>query len=100
MVTKKAWEGLSEADRAALLESSLEVERRLEKAIPEQDRRAIEAMVERGMTVTEGGGEAGRRIWENAAAEFESTMRGLIVPERFFDLAVRARDEFRREAKP
>lgn len=96
VVTKKAWQRLSDEDRAAISSSSREVEKRLQKAIPDQDRRAIEAMVERGMTVTESGGEGGREIWESAAAEFESTMRGLMVPEEHFDRALKARNAYRR----
>jgi TRAP-type C4-dicarboxylate transport system substrate-binding protein len=95
IVTKKAWNRLSSEDQKALLDASLEVEKRLRKAIPDQDRRAIEAMKERGMKVTDHGGEEGWRIWESAAAEFESTMRGLIVPKEYFDQAVKAREAYR-----
>jgi TRAP-type C4-dicarboxylate transport system substrate-binding protein len=95
IVTKKAWNRLSAEDQEALMRSSREVEKRLRKAIPDQDRRAIEAMKERGMKVTDHGGEAGWKIWESAASEFESTMRGLIVPEEYFDQAVKARDAYR-----
>ena len=52
IVTTKAWERMSEAERDALLSAGKALEARLRREVPGQDLKAIEEMKKRGLTVT------------------------------------------------
>jgi TRAP-type transport system periplasmic protein len=97
VISKKTWQELSPADQAAVRELARQMEQRLEKAIPAQDRQAVEEMQKRGLTVTKPKDAAQTKAWEEAAAQFATSMRGN-VPADVFDLARKLRDEKR--AKP
>ena len=95
VVSKKAWATISPADQAVLRELAQRMGDRLEQAIPEQDRKAVEEMSRRGLTVTKPKDAAQQKAWDDAAAEFASSMRSRIVPPEVFDAAKTARDAFR-----
>lgn len=93
VITKKAWNGFSEADRAKFREAASAMERRLEAEIPKQDRASIEEMKKRGLVVTAAEGAE----WKTIAQSFASTMRGDMVPADIYDIAVKERDAFRQK---
>ncbi len=93
VITSKAWKSIPEADRPKLLESAAGVEKRLEVDVPKQDADAVAVMVKQGLTVTKATGPE----WRTQVDNFANTMRGEMVPQDIFDLAVKARDEFRKQ---
>ena len=93
VITQRAWRGISEADRAAMLDSAKQLERRLLTAVPEQDGDAVEQMRARALTVVEV--DASGPAWQVLASSFAESMRGTMVPPDILDMATRARDAFR-----
>jgi TRAP-type transport system periplasmic protein len=95
VVTMKAWKPIPEADKQKLLAAGAGVEQRLRVDIPKQDEAAIAAMTKAGLTITHTTGPEWRIQLDNLA----KTMRGQQVPPDIFDLATKARDEFRKQQK-
>ncbi len=95
VITKKAWDAVPPSDRPKLLESAAGVERRLRVEVPKQDESAVAQMAARGLTVTKASGAE----WRTQADALGRTMRGEMVPPDVFDLATKAREEFRRQKK-
>jgi TRAP-type C4-dicarboxylate transport system substrate-binding protein len=93
IITKKAWNTIPAADRPKLLESAAGVEKRLQVDVPKQDQAAVADLVKRGVTVTKANGAE----WRTEADALAKTMRGEMVPPEIFDLALKARDEFRKK---
>lgn len=93
VITRKAWNAISEADRAKLMTAAEGVEKRLQVDVPKQDASAVAEMTKRGLTVTKATGPEWRTQLDNLAR----TMRGEMVPSDIFDAAVKARDEFRKQ---
>jgi len=93
VITSKAWKSIPEADRQKLLESAAGVEKRLQVDVPKQDADAVAAMIKQGLTVTKATGPE----WRTQIDSLAKTMRGEMVPQDIFDLAVKARDEFRKQ---
>jgi TRAP-type transport system periplasmic protein len=96
VVTAKAWKAIPEADQKTLLAAASGVEKRLQVEVPKQDEAAVAAMVKAGLTITKASGSEWRGQLDNLA----KTMRGEQVPPDIFDLASKARDEFRKTKKP
>jgi TRAP-type C4-dicarboxylate transport system substrate-binding protein len=94
VVTKKAWQGLSPEDQKIVRQLARQMEQRLQQAIPAQDQRAVEEMTRRGLTVTHPGPEQ-VKAWDQAAGQFATSMRQVMVPAEVFDEAAKARDAFR-----
>jgi TRAP-type C4-dicarboxylate transport system substrate-binding protein len=95
VITTKAWKAIPEADRKTLLAAAAAVEKRLQVDVPKLDTDAIAAMTKAGLTVTKATGPEWRVQLDNLA----KTMRGEQVPPDIFDLASKARDEFRKNNK-
>jgi TRAP-type transport system periplasmic protein len=93
IITKKAWNAIPAADRPKLLESAAGVEKRLQADVPKQDQAAVEDLMKRGVTVTKANGAE----WRAEADALAKTMRGEMVPQDIFDLATKARDEYRKK---
>jgi len=93
VVTRKAWNGIPEADRPKLLEAAGAVERRLQTEVPKQDAAAVAEMTKRGLTVTKASGPE----WQAQIDSLAKTMRGEMVPPDIFDLATKERDAFRKQ---
>ena len=93
IVTQRAWNRVSEADRVILLESAGQLEQRLLATVPDQDRDAVEQMKTRGLSVV--AVDVGTTEWQSVAGEFVESMRGTMVPSDILDMATRARDAFR-----
>lgn len=94
VISQRAWEEISEADRAVMRRSAGEVERRVARLIPKQDADSIAAMEARGLEVTRLSDEE-RAAWESAAEDFASAMRERLIPPEILDAALSARAEFR-----
>jgi TRAP-type C4-dicarboxylate transport system substrate-binding protein len=93
IVTRKTWNAIPAADRPKLLDSAAAAQKRLQEEVPRQDTAAIAAMKKNGLTVTEATGPE----WRQALDKLAKTMRGEMVPPDMFDLAVRARDAYRKQ---
>jgi TRAP-type transport system periplasmic protein len=95
LVTRRAWDAMSEGDRRALLEAAERAEERLHREVPKQDDAAVVEMERRGLTVTRVRGTAEAEAWRQAGEAFAAGMRGSMVPAEIYDLAVRERNAFR-----
>ena len=93
IITRKTWNEIPAADRPKLLESAAGVQKRLEENVPKQEAAAIAEMTRRGLVVNKASGPEWRKEVDGLAA----TMRGEMVPKDMFDLAVKARDEYRKQ---
>jgi TRAP-type C4-dicarboxylate transport system substrate-binding protein len=95
VVTTKTWKTVPDADKPKLLAAADGVDKRLRVDIPKQDQNAIDAMTKAGLTVTKATGPE----WGAQLDSLGKTMRGEMVPADIFDLASKARDEFRKNKK-
>ena len=93
IVTKKAWNAIPAADRPKILASALAVQKRLEQDVPKTEAAAIAEMQRRGLVVSKASGPDWRKEVDGLAA----TMRGEMVPKDMFDLALKARDAYRKQ---
>ena len=93
VVTKKAWNAVPAADKLKLLASAAGVQKRLQDEVPKQETAAIAEMKRRGLVVTEASGPE----WRKEADSLAATMRGEMVPKDIFDLALKARDAYRKQ---
>lgn len=93
VISTRMWNRIGEGDRERLSASALAMQRRLEQQIPAQDRTAIAEMKERGLEVTS---TTDAEQWRATARQFADSMRGSRVPAEVFDMAVEARDAYRR----
>lgn len=94
VITRKAWDRLSEEDRKSILEVCAETEAALAVAVPKQEREAIAEMSKRGLTVVEPAGAGAP--WQALADRFAQQMQAdEVVPKEIFERAQRLRREFR-----
>jgi TRAP-type C4-dicarboxylate transport system substrate-binding protein len=93
VITTKAWKTIPEADKPKLIAAANGVEQRLRIEVPKLDASAVEQMTKRGLTVTKPVGPE----WRTQLEALAKTMRGESVPPEIFDLALKARDEFRKQ---
>ena len=94
VITERAWKRLSPKDQQALKAGARRTEKRLMAEIPDQDRRAVEQMKQRGMTVIEVT-PAQEAEWRKTAEQFiDLKMENLEVKE-LLELARKERDAFR-----
>lgn len=94
VITKQAWNKLSEADRQAVLASCVKVEKKLEADVPLQDQISVSEMKKRGLKTSPGD----RAAWQKEADQFAGQMRGSLVPADAMDMARAERDAFRQRA--
>jgi TRAP-type transport system periplasmic protein len=92
VITRKAWNAIPAADRPKLLAAAAAVQQRLQDEVPKQDAAAIAAMKKSGLNVIPATGPE----WRQALDVLAKTMRGEMVPPDMFDLAVKARDAYRK----
>jgi TRAP-type C4-dicarboxylate transport system substrate-binding protein len=93
VINARSWKAIPDADKPKLLEAAAGVESRLREAVPKLDENAVAMMTKNGLTVTTAVGPE----WKTQLDNLAKTMRGEMVPNDIFDLAVKARDEFRRQ---
>ncbi len=97
VIAKTAWEKIAPADREKLRAVASEVERDLEREVPEQDRGAIEQMRQRGLVVADlTPTEA--KPWRDEAERFARAARESSVPPDVLEAAQAALAEFRSRA--
>ena len=96
VITTKTWKTIPDADKPKLLAAADAVEQRLRVDVPKQDQSSIEMMAKQGLTVTKATGPE----WRTELDSLGKTMRGEMVPADIYDLANKAREEFRRQRKP
>ena len=92
IISKRAWDSLDSGVKRQLRAAALEVEKKLQEEIPQQDDRAVTEMEARGLEVAASEDLA---KWQQAAEGFANSMRGGMVPESIYDRAVALRREFR-----
>jgi len=92
VISQKAWNAIPAADKPKLLEAAAGVEQRLRADVPKLDENAVAIMTKNGLTVTKASGPE----WKTQLDSLAKTMRGEMVPPDIFDIAVKARDEFRK----
>ena len=95
VITKQAWNRISEADRARLREACKRAEQRLDVEVPKQDSTSVIEMTKRGLTVVSLTPE-NARAWKVAADQFAAAVRGDMVPTDIVDLAERERAAYRK----
>jgi TRAP-type C4-dicarboxylate transport system substrate-binding protein len=93
VMTRKAWNAVPEAERPKLRAAAAGVQKRLQDDVPKQDAASVDAMVKRGLVVTKASGPE----WRKEMDALAKTMRGEMVPPDIFDLAVKARDTYRKQ---
>ena len=93
VITAKTWKAIPDADKPKLLEAADGVEKRLRVEVPKLDETSVAMMTKNGLTVTKATGPE----WKTQLDSLAKTMRGEMVPPDIFDLAVKARDEFRKK---
>ena len=92
ILSKRAWNRLSEEDRSAGLTAAKEIDSRLRDEIPGQDQTAVEEMSKRGLTIH---ASPDIEAWKEEGRVFGRSMRGTMVPEEIYDRAVALREAFR-----
>ena len=95
VVRKEAWEKVPADLRPKLLAIAKDINARIDTEVKRLNEDAVTAMVKQGLTVVKV--EPGP--WEKAAKRSWPTVRGKMVPEAFFDQALKARDEARKARK-
>jgi TRAP-type C4-dicarboxylate transport system substrate-binding protein len=93
IVTRKTWNAVAEADRPKLRAAAAAVQKRLQEDVPKQDAAAVAEMTKRGLVVT----QASAPEWRREIDVLARTMRGEMVPPEVFDLAVKAREAYRKQ---
>lgn len=96
VVQKRMWRRLSAQDREALRNAGREMEEDLEERVPEQDRKAIEEMKKRGLTVHPVVGTELETQWVEAARNLARSVSEDRLPGGVMEQARKARDDFRK----
>lgn len=95
VVKKDVWEKIPADTRAKLLAITKEINGRIDAEVKRLNDDAVTAMKKQGLNVVKV--EPGP--WEAAAKRAWPAVRGKVVPEAFFDQAVKLRDEARKNRK-
>ena len=93
VITKKAWNAIPAADKPKLIAAAVAVQKRLQDDVPKQETAAIAEMTRRGLVITKASGPE----WRKEMDALVTTMRGEMVPKDIFDLALKARDAYRKQ---
>jgi TRAP-type C4-dicarboxylate transport system substrate-binding protein len=91
VISKQAWNRISEPDRAKILESAHGVETRLKKDVPNADKLSVTLMAAQGLKVIKAEGAE----WNAEAEKLSAVMRGKMIPRDIYDMALKERDAFR-----
>jgi TRAP-type C4-dicarboxylate transport system substrate-binding protein len=95
IVSSKTWNSISAEDRAKLTESARAMEAKIRSDIPALDASALAEMTKKGMQVNTLTGAAATEF-RAAATDMVRSMRGSMVPNEIFDMALAERDAFRK----
>lgn len=97
LLSKKAFDGLSEADRAALLEVSREKLGRLNALTRKQNQEALETLKRQGLALTEPA-QGTAAVYEEAGRKARRALVGRLYPEAFLRKVEDSLESFRRGA--
>lgn len=95
VISLDAWKRISAADQATMAAAAKAMETRIRTDAPKQDAESVTAMKARGLQVIALDAKASA-TFRAAASQLTSTMRGGMVPADIYDMAVQARDAFRK----
>lgn len=95
IITDKAWSKIDAADRDKVVAAAKVMGATLQTKVPAQDALSVVAMQSKGLKVTKLDA-AGVAAFRAEADKLAATMRGNMVPADVYDLAVQARDAFRK----
>jgi TRAP-type C4-dicarboxylate transport system substrate-binding protein len=96
IMTDATWNKILPEDQPKVLAAAKAMEQTLQVEVPKQDADSVTAMQAKGLTVTRLD-QAGLAAFRAEADKLVSTMRGPMVPADVYDLAVQAREEYRRK---
>ena len=95
VVKKDAWDKIPADVRPKLLAITKDINSRIDAEVKRLNDDAVAAMKKQGLNVV----KVDAAPWEKAAMRSWPAVRGKVVPEAFFDLAVKLRDEARKARK-
>ena len=95
IISNDAWNKISPDDQAKVMAAAKVMETRVRGEAPKQDTDSIAAMQARGMEVIKMDAKANAEF-RAESTKFLATMRGNMVPADIYDMAVAARDAFRK----
>jgi TRAP-type C4-dicarboxylate transport system substrate-binding protein len=96
VMTDGAWNKISAEDREKIVAAAKVMEKQLQTEVPQQDARSVVTMQSKqGLTVTKLDA-AGAAAFRAEADKLVATMRGGMVPADVYDIAIQARDEYRK----
>jgi len=98
IMTDKMWEKISAADRDKIVAAAKTMGATLQTEVPKQDAASVVTMQSRGLTVTKLD-PAAAAAFHTEADKLAATMRGNMVPADIYDMAVQARDAYRKARK-
>ena len=94
VMTERAWRRISVADQTAILGVAKTMQGQLWADVPSQEREAVAEMRKRGLTIATID-LAAQKEFRATADALTASMRGRMVPDEAYDLALRARNSFR-----
>ena len=94
VVAERTWSRISAEDERTLRASAKRLERDLLRDVPAQERKSIDEMEKRGLTVVELD-DAAKASLRETADELTASWRGDIIPEDVYDQALRERNNYR-----
>ena len=95
VMTDAAWSRISEQDRPKILAAALTMEQQINTQAPDLDAKSVAAMTSAGLRVVKLDAAAVNEF-RGAAERLGATQRGAMIPADVYDLAIRARDAFRK----
>jgi TRAP-type C4-dicarboxylate transport system substrate-binding protein len=96
VIKKDVWERIPADLRPRLLQIAQDAGKKLQADIRASGEKDVAAMQKAGLTVVPVDAEA-RALWQQAAEDTYSRVRGEVVPPDAFDEAMRLRDEYRKQ---
>jgi TRAP-type C4-dicarboxylate transport system substrate-binding protein len=94
VISTRAWARVPVELQPKLLQAAREAGRALDKKVRAQEQQAINAMVKRGLKLVPISPEV-LKEWEKFTLAVYPEIRGKVVPAKYFDEALRLRDEYR-----
>jgi TRAP-type transport system periplasmic protein len=98
IMTDRMWNKIDAADREKVASAAKTMGATLQTEVPKQDAASVVTMQSRGLTVTKLD-PAAAATFHAEADKLAATMRGNMVPADIYDLAVQARDAYRKAHK-
>ena len=92
--TERTWNQISAEDQRTLRASAKRLEQDLLRDVPAQERRSLDAMQKRGLTVVELD-DAAKASLREVADGLTASWRGTMIPADVYDQALRERNNFR-----